>query len=102
LWRSCAGIAAQPTAFLFAKDIQTATTQPRRIAFTCPRKLDNQLRLRARPPNGALQNEAYAVRLGDRNVTLVVAHEGVAACFVTQSSEMELTDSQVNVRAVGD
>jgi hypothetical protein len=44
LWRSCAGIAAQPTAFLFAKDIQTATTQPRRIAFTCPRKLDNQLR----------------------------------------------------------
>ena len=44
LWRSCAATAAQPTAFLLAKDIQAARTQPLRIAFTCPRKLDNQLR----------------------------------------------------------
>jgi hypothetical protein len=44
LWRSCAATAAQPTAFLLAKDIQGARTQPLRIAFTCPRKLDNQLR----------------------------------------------------------
>jgi hypothetical protein len=44
LVRSCAATAAQRTAFLLAKDIPTATTQPLRIAFTCPRKLDNQLR----------------------------------------------------------
>ena len=43
MWRSCAATAAQPTAFLLAKDIQGACTQPLRIAFTCPRKLDNQL-----------------------------------------------------------
>jgi hypothetical protein len=36
--------AAQPTAFLLAKDIQGARTQPPRIAFACPRKLDYQLR----------------------------------------------------------
>src|SRR6516165_4415112 len=35
---------AQPTAFLLAKDIQGARTQPPRIAFACPRKLDYQLR----------------------------------------------------------
>ena len=43
MWRSCAANAAQPTAFLLAKDIQGAHTQPLRIAFTCPRKLDNQI-----------------------------------------------------------
>ena len=43
MWLSCAATAAQPIAFLLAKDIQ-ARTQPLRIAFTCPRKLDNQLR----------------------------------------------------------
>ena len=44
MWRSCAATAAQPTAFLLAKDIQGARTQPPRIAFACPRKLDDQLR----------------------------------------------------------
>jgi hypothetical protein len=44
LWRSCAATAAQPTAFLLANDIQAPTTQPLKITFTCPRKLDNQLR----------------------------------------------------------
>src|SRR5262249_5884504 len=44
LWRSCAATAAQPTAFLLAKDIQGARAQPPRIAFACPRKLDYQLR----------------------------------------------------------
>jgi hypothetical protein len=43
LWRSCAANAAQPTAFLLAKDIQGAHTPPLRIAFTCPRKLDSQI-----------------------------------------------------------
>ena len=33
MWRSCAATAAQPTAFLLAKDIQGARTQPPRIAF---------------------------------------------------------------------
>jgi hypothetical protein len=40
----CAATAAQPIAFLLAKDIQGARTQPPRIAFACPRKLDYQLR----------------------------------------------------------
>ena len=44
MWRSCAATAAQLTAFLLAMDIRGARTQPFRIAFTCPRKLDNQLR----------------------------------------------------------